>query len=309
MTSPQTPQLFIRSDHCQSPQLLTGSGFWAPSLAQTHRLSLGAEGYYRPLIDGSYWTIGRSSNCSITLPERTISRQHALLISTANRDFFVTDLASRNGSFVNGKPVAEPQRLCDGDYLRMGKIEIEFQFPKKVPHGYGGEQRQRRILMIQPSVTQGKIWQEILTCQHIVFAWEQAADNLKEMIRRLAAKATEFPDLLMVDIAALQSETYGFCRWCAGHYPDLKVILTYASRTEILDVEQEWAIKQGAFAVFSAFDENRLLANMVDTVTKVNCILQALKQEPVQESSLASVLLLVSRYALGKNSSGLSSEE
>jgi CheY-like chemotaxis protein len=309
MTSPQTPQLFIRSDHCQSPQLLTESGFWAPSLAQTHRLSLGAEGYYRPLIDGSYWTIGRSSSCSITLPERTISRQHALLISTANRDFFVTDLASRNGSFVNGKPVAEPQRLCDGDYLRMGKIEIEFQFPKKVPHGYGGEQRQRRILMIQPSVTQGKIWQEILTCQHIVFAWEQVADNLKETIRRLAAKATEFPDLLMVDIAALQSETYGFCRWCAEHYPDLKVILTYASRTEILDVEQEWAIKQGAFAVFSAFDENRLLANMVDTVTKVNCILQALKQEPVQESSLASVLLLVSRYALGKDSSGLSSEE
>jgi CheY-like chemotaxis protein len=301
MTSPQTPQLFIRSDYCQSPRLLTERGFWAPSLAQTHRLSPGSEGYYRPLIDGSYWTIGRSSGCSITLPDRTISRQHALLISTANRDFFVTDLASRNGSFVNGKPVAEPQRLCDGDYLQMGKIEIEFQFPKKISHGY--ERQQRRILIIQPSITQGKIWQEILTCQHVAFRWEKIAENLPEMIHRLAAEATEFPDLLMVDIAALKSETYGFCRWCAEHYPDLKVILTYANRTEILDVEQQWAIKQGAFGVFSAFDENRLLANMVDTVTKVNCILQALKQEPIQESSLASVLLLVSAYALGKQPS------
>jgi CheY-like chemotaxis protein len=191
----------------------------------------------------------------------------------------------------------------------MGKIEIEFQFPKKVSDGYGRERRQRRILMIQPSITQGKIWQEILTCQHIVFAWEQTAENLPEMIRRLAAKATDFPDLLMVDIAALGSETYRFCRWCAGHYPGLKVILTHANRTEILDVEREWAIKQGAFAVFSAFDENRLLANMVDTVTKVNCILQALKQEPIQASALASVLLLVSAYALGKSSSGRSSKD
>ncbi len=303
MTSSQTPQLFIRSDYCQSPRHLAESGFWAPSLAQSHGLSSGSEGYYRPLIDGSYWTIGRSSNCSITLPDRTISRQHALLISTANRDFFVTDLVSRNGSFVNGKPIAEPQRLCDGDYLRMGKIEIEFQFPQKTSHSYDRELRQQRILMIQPSITQGKIWQEILTCQHILFTWEKTAENLQEMIDRLAAEATEFPVLLMVDIAVLKSETYGFCRWCAEHYPELKVLLTYADRTEILDVEQQWGIRHGAFAVFPAFDENRLLANMVDTVAKVNCILQALKQEPIQESSLASVLLLVSAYALGKKTS------
>jgi CheY-like chemotaxis protein len=254
-------------------------------------------------VDSSFWTIGRSLSCSIIFPNRTISRQHALLMSTANRDFFVTDLMSRNGSFVNGKQVAQPLRLCHGDRLKIGEIEVEFQFPQKTAESYRRQQR-RRVLMIQPSTTQGRIWQEILTCQHIMFTWEKTAKDWQELIDRLADQATEFPDLLMVDTTALKAETYDFCRWCADHYPNLRVILTYADRTEILDMEQQWAIRQGAFAVFSAFDEHHLLGNMVETVGKVNCVLQALEQEPIQESSLASVLLLVSTFALGEEFSG-----
>ncbi len=298
MTSLQAPQLFIQADYCQSHQLLTESGFWTP--AQSYRLFSNTAGYYRPLVDGSFWTIGRSSSCSIIFPDKTISRQHALLISTASRDFFVTDLMSRNGSFVNGKPVAQPLRLCDGDRLKIGKIEVEFLFPEKTAESYRRQQRQRRVLMIQPSITQARIWQEILTCQQITFTWEKAAQDWQELIDQLAAQAAEFPDLLMVDTTALKAETYNFCRWCADHYPDLRVILTYADRTEILDMEQQWAIRQGAFAVFPAFDEHHLLANMVETVTKVNCVLQALELRPIQESSLASVLLLISTFALSE---------
>src|SRR5688500_650560 len=53
-----------------------------------------------PLVDNEY-TIGRDDSNSIPVPDGSISSKHARLLRN-ERGFWVEDLGSRNGTFVNG---------------------------------------------------------------------------------------------------------------------------------------------------------------------------------------------------------------
>lgn len=64
-----------------------------------------------PLVGHNTWTIGRSPDNKIVLPDRWASRNHAQLRSTESGDVFLIDLGSGNGSIVNGKRVKEPVAL------------------------------------------------------------------------------------------------------------------------------------------------------------------------------------------------------
>lgn len=60
--------------------------------------------------------IGRSSDCDIPLDVAAVSRQHAALI-VERGECFVEDLRSRNGTFVNEKPVTQRTPLKHGDRI------------------------------------------------------------------------------------------------------------------------------------------------------------------------------------------------
>jgi adenylate cyclase len=68
------------------------------------------------------------------LPDRWISRNHAMLQSMETGEFYLIDLGSRNGSFVNGRRVSIPVTLHNGDRLTFGQTELEFYCPN-VDHG------------------------------------------------------------------------------------------------------------------------------------------------------------------------------
>lgn len=82
------------------------------------------------IIDHSErWLIGRSkSDCSIAIPELSISRCHAILGHEAGNKFFLKDTGSRNGTKVNNKRLAslENSLLKDGDLIQLGLIQVEF---------------------------------------------------------------------------------------------------------------------------------------------------------------------------------------
>jgi pSer/pThr/pTyr-binding forkhead associated (FHA) protein len=52
--------------------------------------------------------IGRGADCHIVLPERAISRVHAR-IERRNQGYLLIDMGSKNGTFVNGQEVTQPQ--------------------------------------------------------------------------------------------------------------------------------------------------------------------------------------------------------
>lgn len=50
-----------------------------------------------------------------------------------NGEFYLIDLGSRNGSFVNGRRVSVPVTLQHGDHLTFGQTELEFHCPSAPP--------------------------------------------------------------------------------------------------------------------------------------------------------------------------------
>lgn len=95
-----------------------------------HLLLRTDSGYRRLLLTGNNcWTIGRSEDNNFVLPDRWISRNHAMLQFMETGEFYLIDLGSRNGSFVNGRRVSIPVTLHNGDRLTFGQTELEFYCP------------------------------------------------------------------------------------------------------------------------------------------------------------------------------------
>jgi len=69
-------------------------------------------------------TLGRSNANVICLPQPYISKQHAA-VYLVNDHFFIEDLDSRNGTFVNGRRIKK-KRLSSGDRIQIGKSILHF---------------------------------------------------------------------------------------------------------------------------------------------------------------------------------------
>ncbi len=78
---------------------------------QTHDISLGA-------------TIGRREDNDIIVAHEGVSRYHAR-IEVDRGDFFLVDLDSTNGTYLNGKEIAR-DKLVDGDAIKLGPVEMRF---------------------------------------------------------------------------------------------------------------------------------------------------------------------------------------
>src|SRR5689334_5615268 len=78
-------------------------------------------------IAGKRAVLGRHPDCDIVLDIGAVSRQHAQILLVEN-DFYVEDLESRNGTFVNGEPIKGRQRLVENDQVRVCDLLFSFHF-------------------------------------------------------------------------------------------------------------------------------------------------------------------------------------
>ena len=76
-------------------------------------------------LDSGTTILGRHPDCTIVIDQGAVSRQHAS-ISLINGEYYVEDLHSRNGTFVNGAPVHELRKLLNGDRLKICDLEFSF---------------------------------------------------------------------------------------------------------------------------------------------------------------------------------------
>jgi adenylate cyclase len=77
------------------------------------------------LIRGSCF-IGRSTTSSLVLPSEKVSRRHAM-IQTQGTEFWLVDLGSANGTYLNGRRVGQPCRLNDRDRVMIGDFQFVFR--------------------------------------------------------------------------------------------------------------------------------------------------------------------------------------
>lgn len=80
-------------------------------------------------INQSPFTIGRASECDLTLGEAGLSRLHAR-IERAYGQYTLEDMGSTNGTFVNDRAVTEPTPLYNGDVIRLARaVRLRFEDP------------------------------------------------------------------------------------------------------------------------------------------------------------------------------------
>lgn len=81
-------------------------------------------------LEGQEIVIGRNPTTDITLLDEGISREHAMVLySEEAAAFVIEDLASTNGTQVNGKRVRS-STLAEGDEIRIGTTLFRFVFEK-----------------------------------------------------------------------------------------------------------------------------------------------------------------------------------
>jgi hypothetical protein len=84
-------------------------------------------------------TIGRMPDNDVVLQDPYVSRRHcAILVHTGNT-CEVHDIASKNGTFVNGRKINGPTSLQNGDEIRMCGKQLVFltKADAQVPEGPG----------------------------------------------------------------------------------------------------------------------------------------------------------------------------
>lgn len=70
--------------------------------------------------------IGRASTANARLDDRSVSAEHARIWCEGN-EVYLRDLASRNGTFLNGRRLFGRRRLRSGDYVNLGpNVTLKF---------------------------------------------------------------------------------------------------------------------------------------------------------------------------------------
>ena len=70
-------------------------------------------------------TVGRHPDSTVAIDEPFVSSEHAEL-SHADGRWWVRDLGSTNGTFVNGNRVRVPTGIRPGDIVQFGRVQLQF---------------------------------------------------------------------------------------------------------------------------------------------------------------------------------------
>jgi adenylate cyclase len=98
---------------------------------KSHIVLHGSQGEKRiPLVNAYSWTLGRGSENDVPLSDKCASRNHAMFQLVGEDSYFLIDLGSRNGTFVNGRRVTIPVGLKNGDHITIGETNLDFCCPE-----------------------------------------------------------------------------------------------------------------------------------------------------------------------------------
>ena len=70
--------------------------------------------------------VGRDPNNKIYIPDETISAQHCR-IYISDQQWWINDLNSTNGTYLNDEIIDRPCVLTDGDMIMFGQVKFSIQ--------------------------------------------------------------------------------------------------------------------------------------------------------------------------------------
>ena len=75
---------------------------------------------------GPSMAVGRAPECEIRLDDTYVSQQHARIFGKSDK-WYVEDLGSTNGTYVNDQKLGAPAQVEPGDKIRVGTTVLELR--------------------------------------------------------------------------------------------------------------------------------------------------------------------------------------
>ncbi|MBE9032035.1 FHA domain-containing protein [filamentous cyanobacterium LEGE 11480] len=77
---------------------------------------------------GQCWLLGRTAASTFSFPLASVSRLHAVLGVCRDRGFYLLDLGSRNGTYLNQRRIPPLRKyfLRDGDTIHLSHLQFKF---------------------------------------------------------------------------------------------------------------------------------------------------------------------------------------
>jgi sigma-B regulation protein RsbU (phosphoserine phosphatase) len=103
-------------------------------------------------LEGDRIVLGRHPDCNIVLEVGAVSRQHAQILKIGD-DYYIEDLHSRNGTFVNEHLVRGRRKLADNEQVRICDLVFVFHggAPEVVITSRGPEESRTMIFDERPT--------------------------------------------------------------------------------------------------------------------------------------------------------------
>ncbi|HVK10055.1 MAG TPA: GGDEF domain-containing protein [Gemmataceae bacterium] len=107
--------------------------------------------------------VGRGEDCDIRVLDTSVSRRHVRIEKIAN-DYYVLDMQSTNGTYVNDKAsvAGDPIALRDGDYLRVGNCIFRYLASGNVEADYHEEIYRLTIVDALTQIANARYYNEFL---------------------------------------------------------------------------------------------------------------------------------------------------
>lgn len=134
----------------------------------------GSQHYSFELSSGRF-EVGRRPDCAFSIPDKTVSRSHAIIVVLPDGTIEVTDQNSHNGTFVNSVRIGSPTKIMPGDRISFGMVEF-------IVTDEGAESNATQIRSATARLTDEAIEKSVVL-------------SLNDLLKPLPSKVTELPDL------------------------------------------------------------------------------------------------------------------
>ncbi|MBN2091974.1 FHA domain-containing protein [candidate division KSB1 bacterium] len=139
-------------------------------------------------IEEGQSSLGRGGDNDLVLPHPSISRKHALL-KVADAKILVTDLESKNGTFINNNRLVDTDYLKPGDTIKFGEVSFTVKETLEEPPKSRSEQSLEVKLICQEGLEKGF---EFIFNSNVMTLGRERMNNIPILHRSISRRHCKF---------------------------------------------------------------------------------------------------------------------
>ncbi len=208
-----------------------------------------------PIQTGQSLRIGRASDSDIVLPNRSVSRRHALVWREGNA-VWIRDTESMNGTWVNGRRIGEPYQLLPGDRIHITSEQVLFRQGGALTESQWSTALRPEALLreMHRRLGERKLWLFAAACiRQTPTSWANDCSWLLEQLERTADQGLlrSFSGL-RAGLAGMVESSHHLIQFAEALFDIPSRFLSAGSSAEVV-----WQVVPNLIAVVSVADESQ----------------------------------------------------